>query len=354
MCMKRIIFFLLFFFLAVACSGELSPEKPDGGDTVQVDLSFQTPGIMTKSAGSSGENRINNVTLLVFNSAGDRVVYQKSKSLVFQDLSLPGKKSIKIYAIINSSYNFEAVTQLKGFKATLSQFSSNTARNFEMVGSVDTTLMTDCSLSIPINRIAAKIRIESVKMHDTFCCNPDACPQNGAHIISAVGLMNVAASYPYSPEGTVPETFIEMPINNPLTYYTMSGYSSSESEKHGSEFHTYMVYDEPIELYCYPNPSQTKKTMLVIFVSGSYLIPGTSGYFVRYCDHLYSIQLPELSPNTFYDIKELKIENSTFDKNPFESDRHMDLRAEYSMEVKSLSDGAVLERVMKKEVAYAF
>lgn len=342
-------------FFAIACSGDrLSPEPLDDDGTVQVNLSFKSPGVATKGAATLGENKINKVTLLVFDNTGKRVVYQKFTSPVIGDITLPGKKRIDIYAIANSSYDFAPVTELKGFKETYSQFTSNSPDNFEMLGHVDTTLTKDGNLSIHLKRLASKIRFSTIKIHQLECCNTAACTNSTTHSIDEIYLTNVAATFPYSFEPSVPQSFLSVNKKNPLTYLQYSGSYSYAYETRENKRHTYFLYDTPMEFYCYPNPSSSTKTRVVLYVKGMKSYQTSTGEWrINFCNHYYSIKLPEMEPNTLYDIKELRIENSSFDKNANASnDRDIYFDLSYSMDVISLLDGKVLETIEGKGVKY--
>lgn len=349
--MEKIFFFLTAICFAVACSGDgMSPEVPESGDTVFVDFSLQSSLPLTKGGADNGEAKVNNVSLLVFNSDGTRVGYEKFNSMSGWNLYLPGKKNIRIYAVVNSSYDFEKVTSLSAFKKVSSQFSSNNLQNFEMVGCVDTVLNSDCSLVIPVRRLAAKLHIESIRINNAVNSASSSPGEKVEwHTLTAVYIMNAASTYPYSLERATSSRFISKDENNPLLYHVMeSGYSYTND---GGQM--YDTYDEPVDFYFYPNTSRTNLTSLVLYLEGTSLVESGGGFYVMPCSHYYYIRLPELLPNTMYDIRHLTVDNVEFDSSPSSSGRSLDLKVEYSMDIMDISDGRVLGTVRKKEVAYA-
>lgn len=349
--MRKVFFFLTAILLTAACSGDaLSPEAPAAEETVLVDLALESAALQTKGDADNGESRVNNVTLLVFDSGGNRLVYDKFNGTLASNLCLPSKKNIKFYAIVNSSYNFDNVLTYTNFKEIVSQYSSNAVNNFEMVGSVDTTLQSDCSLSIPVARLATKFHIGSIKINNAV--NSSASAPNEQvewHTLKDVYIMNAASTYPYSLERTTSGGFISKDENNPLIYHVME--SSYKNVREGGK--TYNMYDEPMDFYFYPNTSRTTLTYLVLYLKGTSLFPTSNGgFYVMPCSHYYYIRLPELLPNTMYDICQLTVDNVKFDDGP-SSKRSLDLKVEYSMNIIDISDGRVLDTVRKMEVAYA-
>lgn len=348
--MKKVFFFLTAIVLTAACSGDaLSPDAPAAEETVLVDLALESAVLQTKGGADYGENRVNNVTLLAFDSGGNRLVYEKFNGTTASNLCLPGKKNIKIYAIVNSTYDFDKILTYTNFKKAVSPFASNVAGNFEMVGRVDTTFLSDCSLTIPVGRLATKFHIGSIRINNAVN-SASSSPNEKVewHTLNTVYIMNAASTYPYSLERATSSRFISKDENNPLLYHVMeSGY---ENISEGG--HWYNTYDEPMDFYFYPNTSKTTLTRLVLYLEGTSLIESDGGFYVLPCSHYYYIRLPELLPNTMYDIRQLTVENVEFDANS-SSKRSLDLKVEYSMDIMDISDGRVLGTVRKKEVAYA-
>ena len=355
--MKNYLLFLAAIALAVSCSGDnLTLEVPEEGESVLVDLSLEPSIPLTKSEGNNGEKMVNNVTILAFDSGGARLVYEKFKSTSIQNLYLPGKKNIRIYAIVNSPYKFENILDYSSFKTALSQFRYNTMRNFEMVGFVDTTLVSDCSLSIPVNRLASKLHIESIRINrNVGSPATKSIPTVEYRTLKAVYIMNVASTYPYSLERSTTTRFISMDESNPMIYHPMESSYTDSFEDFEDGRHRYYTYDEAMDFYLYPNTSESSVTRLVLYFEGTTLTAAEGGgYYVESSTDYYYIKLPELRPNTMYSISQLTIENPEYDTSPSSSDRQLDLRAEYSIDVMSASDDKVMESISKKEVAYAF
>lgn len=349
--MKKVFFFLAAIVLTAACSGDaLSPEKRASGETVMVDLSLEPVVQQTKSTADVDENRVNNVTLLVFDGGGNRLVYEKFNNNTAYNICLPGKKNIKIYAVVNSSYQFDNVLDYASFRTTLSQFQNNTMSNFEMVGFIDTALVTDCSLSMPVNRLASKLHIESIRINSNLKA-PSTKSTLVYFSLKSVYIMNAASTYPYSLERSTTAQFISKDEDNPMIYHPMK--SSYTWTSDGG--YSYYTYNEAMDFYLYPNTSDYSASSLVLYIEVETLTSAIGGgYYSDTKKYQYNIRLPELRPNTMYNIRQLTIKNPGKDPSLSFPDNNLNMMAEYSIEVKGLSDGKVLESINKKEVAYAF
>jgi hypothetical protein len=164
--MKRtLIFAAPAAMLITACDEPVSPEPENVSGLVKLNLSLSAGE--TKSVGTDDENKVDNVQVYIFDDDGSIeayrfVRYMNQTVLSSASTSLectPGPK--KIVAIVNAP-EMPDVKSYDDMKSRTSRLADNGKRSLHMVGEVSENIEAEANVTIPVSRIAAKIRIASI------------------------------------------------------------------------------------------------------------------------------------------------------------------------------------------------
>lgn len=164
--MKRNLYFAaLAAVLFASCDKPAANAPDDLSELVRLDLSF-TSG-QTKSVGTNDENTINSVQVYVFDSKGAIEAYnmeQFSNPVSVSSASTsvectPGTKTL--IALVNAP-QMNDISSLDNLKGKVSQLSDNGLRNLHMSGQVSKDITGETEVTIPVSRIAAKVRLASI------------------------------------------------------------------------------------------------------------------------------------------------------------------------------------------------
>lgn len=278
-----------FAYLAVlaGCSDRTSGTgiQPDGG----VKFTVTIPDVITKTAGvPSGENAINDLQILVFDSKGRLETYKRGSGNTMSMTCTTGEK--RIAAFVNSPGQ-TSVLRENELASLVTDLADNSTGGLVMAGETSVVLSASCNVNINVSRMAARVRISKIE-------NAMALAQHRKmqFEVKAVYLVNVAGDKAFFSD------------SEPAVWYNKSShdagapaflYDSVQSGKVAAGG----AYTGSHYFYCYPNHTATdtsdktwcaRKTRLVVEVA----LDGEIYY--------YPITLNAVEGNTTYSY-ELKI-----------------------------------------------
>lgn len=255
----------------------------------EVMLTVTVPCMLTKTSGApSGEDAVNDLQILVFDSKGKLETYKHGKGNSLSMTCTSGEK--RIAAFVNSG-SLTSVGSTVDLASAVTDLEDNASGGLVMSGETSVVLTASSNVSINVKRVAARVGISKIE-------NAMELEQhrNMSFEIKAVYMINVAgrkAFFSYS---------------EPDLWYNKEAYES------GSPAFLYdsvgarkvvagSAYTGSHYFYCYPNHTGTdvsggawcaRKTRLVVEVA----LDGTTYY--------YPVTLDDVESNTVYSY-ELKI-----------------------------------------------
>ena len=306
--MKKIIVLAAVAALALFTSCEQKMDIPSqaGAEKVILDINVVSGGQATKVTGNVNTSDTNNdtegetkiSTLQVFVFAGDvRDGYiAKNVTTSAQVECTAGTRDI--YCLINAPTSLNTVVSKSALLATVSTLVNN-SENFEMIGfKTNQTVGENSSISIPVNRLAAKIVVKNIE---------NALRAQGTITIKRVYITNVAGQINYGLDNIAPANG---------TWYNKGGYRSASGQHIGTFTQDINLNASVIAgakyttnhfFYAYPNNNAPagystnwapKRTMLVVQI--------------QYGGKLYDYPVDlgvDLESNKMYVINNLKLVN---------------------------------------------
>lgn len=290
--------------LFTSCDEKMDTPSQTGAEKVILDINIVPGGQNTKATGNVNTEATNNdtesetkiSTLQVFVFAGDvRDGYiSKNVTTSAQVECTAGKRDI--YCLINAPASLNTIVTKTALLAAVSTLTANTEK-FEMIGyKTDQTVSANSSITVPVNRLAAKIVVKSIE---------NALRAAGTMTIRRVYISNVAGQINYGLDTYAPANG---------TWFNKGGYQSSgglgvvthdiqmtANVNYGSKYTTNHYF------YAYPNNYAQadysanwvpKRTMLVVQI--------------QYGSKLYDYPVDlgvDLEPNKMYVINNLKLVN---------------------------------------------
>jgi hypothetical protein len=229
------------------------PETTEG--CVKLGLSFSSSE--TKAVGTSDENRISNVQVFVFDDGGDIEAYKQEKytnqtvlssAKTFVDCT-PGSKKIVVVA---NAPELSDVTSYDDLNGKTSFLADNGTRNFQMIGETDLEVVAATEITIPISRIAAKIKIASITNNMSLDYYKDM-----SFSITNIFMLNVVGTTGYLGDKT-PESWYNMMQreDNGSLRYMLDRNNSTPITVNYSETVTF-TQDQEHAYYVYPNSTET-------------------------------------------------------------------------------------------------
>lgn len=295
--MKRKLYLTAIALIAlVACNDRLSTEEEIPEGYAKLSLSFK--GGETKSVGTSNENRIANVQIFAFDDTGKLEVYKQEKyknQTVLSSTSsyifiTPGSK--KIVTIANApDLTVETYEELKG---KTSYLADNGTSALVMVGEAEADVEEGGTneVSIPIIRIASRIRITSITNNLNKHFNMYTLTITNVYLINAVGSTGYFEDQ--EPENWYNMMKWENKDDNVSRFLIKNSSFSSTTINNSSDLSSY-------PLYTYPNDTETNSydqetwcpryTRLVVEAS------------LNQSTYYYPISIPNIERNTAYDIE---------------------------------------------------
>jgi len=246
--MKRIIIIpmLAMAVYTVSCTKQESTHTPNNAESV---ISVSIEGASTTkgtSVGTSDEEGVKNLQILVFESDGSLSSYiDAGENKSVQVTTTDGKK--EIWALVNVS-SFKNVKTVDEVLKASTKMTDNAYGSFVMAGRIEETIKDGMSLVIPVTRITAKVMIK--KITSAFASAELASKD---FIIDAIYLLNVVGD---TSLGSVQDDY-EKP--QPSIWYSKlwpdatSAVSKFIYDSVGSKLAYGASYNVTHSFYCYPN-----------------------------------------------------------------------------------------------------
>lgn len=283
-----------------SCTVEDRYGLSDDVATYTLTVSVSRADIVTKRTPGT-DDTVNNVKIFVFDKKGQLIHLESSASNLIQDVELPGKQKLTIYAVVNSSDDFSNVKRLDDLLTKRSDATKNDRDNLVMVGNIETTLTKNATIAIPVKRIAAKVVIEQLEYVVPGCDNSDT------HYPTCIYLENVAADCPYSMVACTPSWCISSPFSCQISCYDGSITDFYYRMYKGEEWY---YLENPAVLYAYPSYRTYTgyQPGLVLRFWGAWVEEINPKEHVQHnCYHWISFRLPDLESNTLYRIPKISI-----------------------------------------------
>ncbi len=276
--------------------GAIDPENLQG--LVKLDLSLSSGE--TKSVGTDDENKITGVQVFVFDDNGDLETYKLEKYTTQTPISsaktfvdcTPGSK--KIVAVANAP-EIQDVKTYDELRSKTSFLSDNGTKRLQMIGETDMEVVTATEITVPISRIAAKIRIASIK-------NDMALEyyQKMAFSITNIFMLNVAGSTGYL-EDKEPESWYNMMKgeDNGTLRFLLDRNNSTPITVNYSETVTF-TQEQEHAYYVYPNSTETDSSDQETWCPRytRMVLEAKLGNDVYY----YPVSIPNIERNTAYEV----------------------------------------------------
>lgn len=270
----------------------------------RVTLSVGIKGNATKATvdGTAAENTVNSIQVFVFKLNEGSYVYEAYGTDTDASVDITVTTGTKqIVAIVNDATDYSAQTDRATILALANNFKDNGASSFRMAGTlVYKVTSSEHSASIPVNRTAARVRIQKIT-------NALGTHKDESVKINRVYLTNVAAYNDYTNVKAATNFYATTSVNSTLDLdgaavavaaekTAINGFTYSALDQAIGSTESY-EYDTPVVLYAYPNDGATATTRVVVemVVNSKY--------------YTYPIELATMAANTTYDIAELKLVN---------------------------------------------
>ena len=275
MCKKFYLAALLAALGLVGCN-EKNADLPNDGDGFsgeRVQLTVRIPQAGTKVTGPASDDAVGDIQVFVFNKNG---AYETSSFGDGASLSLTcttGEK--QIVALVNApkESGVKNIAELRARTADLADCSED---SIVMAGEVTKVLEASSTLTLSVERLAAKVAVDQVKTEFTL-------DQHKAldFKIRSIYLINVAGERAYLAGNTPDSWYNEGAYDDSNSLSFLHDDVNSDAIKNGSS------YDVEHYFYCYPNATATKTRLVVEALVGDYV-------------YYYPVTLDRVDPNTAY------------------------------------------------------
>lgn len=301
--MKKYLFLAAFAaasLLASCNNNELTPERSSAikGEKCLLDVSLGgTPVTRATGIKDSDEAKVNHWQIWVFNSDGSLDNYADiSDGSTSTTLAVTsGTKDIQV--VVNAPSSDAAILQGKSLAeigSYVSDLTDNSKGSYVMVGKTSETLPKTGTVTINVDRIAARVVIKKIT---------NALTSGQSMKVEALYVTNVAGDCPLGLSSSYSVS----------SWYNKEGYfEPADANKLSSDF----VIDSPAAtvdngasyttehmFYVYPNASAPKDGGTWSARASKFVLKVTVGSQVYY----YPVQLPEIKNNHSYEINELVI-----------------------------------------------
>ena len=276
--------------LLASCNKQESVPQPlERGEKAVLNVSI-SGGAQSKAI-VFDENKVNSLQVFVFN--GNMLdVYGSVNSAMNLTLNATvGDRTV--YALVNAP-DLSSISELDGLKAAISQLSDNAPNSFVMVGSDTPTLAQNSNITIVVNRLAARIRVQKVtrNLSSPGLASLDASSFKLVRIYAADAVVknnySLTLAPPYSWKnstlgGSTIDASDELLLRKPSSLATIAQNAS---------------YTEDLCVYVYPNLTEEDSdsahcTRLVVEC------------LIDRKFYTYPVSIPKIQANRSYDIKEL-------------------------------------------------
>ena len=202
--MKKIAFILagVLALSAVSCNKTSGVDEPAAAK-VKLSVGITTPATratgVTAQAGrndSSDEAKVNTLQVFVFN--GDALDGYGSSTGSMEATVSCTAGSRDIYALVNAPSSLNSITSKAALLASVSTLVED-PDNFEMIGSKTETLQFDGKVTIPVDRLAARIVIRKITNGFDNDAQANDFKLESIYITNATGDVNYGLSSDYAP-----------------------------------------------------------------------------------------------------------------------------------------------------------
>lgn len=271
--MLKKMFIAAFAALAILGCNEKDVEMADVRGDEKIQLTVTLPGVVTKVTGAPSDDQVNDVQIFVFDKNG---IYEASTHSSSSTLSLTcttGEK--QVVALVNAPLE-SSVNNIAELRSRTAGLADCSADNIVMSGETVATLTASTTISMQVERLAAKVSVASVSTDFELDAHKGLSFE-----IKSIYLVNVAGDRAYLSD------------NTPATWYNKSMYIEGTSLEflHDAVSDGSLAdgetYDTVHFFYCYPNTTSTKTRLVV---------EAEVGGFTYY----YPVTLDTVSPNTSY------------------------------------------------------
>ena len=280
-----------------SCTESLIPVK-DSDVTLTVGIKSSIASTKATVAGTTDENKVNNIQVFVFKVNGGTYVFEAAARAASSAVDITvttGQKDVII--LVNEPMDYTGVTDRAALLGKVSSLANNSPASFVMFGETQSTVTTTVhTLNIPVDRLASRVRIEkitnslrngnadkSVKVSRVFLVNAGAGSSYSSSLSGFYATAGINAALDLN--GTAVSGASEKAAVNSLIYKNVNSSVLAEGAS----------YSNPVSLYAYPNDKSVKPSLLVVEME----IAGR--YFT------YPVELPAMPGNSTLEVSELVI-----------------------------------------------
>lgn len=262
-------------FAALALTGcnENGAELQDVPSGEKIQLTVNVPEGSTKVTGTPADAKVNDVQVFVFDRYG---VYETSSRASGSSLSLTCTSGEKqIMALVNAPQE-TGVSEISELRSRISELKDCTAESIVMSGEITKTLTASSSITMQVERIAARVAISRIKL-DFEQEQHRQLPFS----VKAIYLINVAGDRVYLGSGTPSVWF------NKAKYIAQTSPDFLYDAVTAGDIANGSTYSKEHFFYCYPNVTATKTRLVVETEIGGHT-------------YYYPLTLDEVEANTAY------------------------------------------------------
>ena len=277
------------------CPGEQDQTQQE--EKARVSMSVES-GFRTKATSSSDASvstAAGNIQVLAFSTDGKLLAYGRNTSgsgNVSMELPL---RELEFQAVVNCPYDLSGVSTKSALLGKTSNLKDNTPSKIQMRGSLRKTITGSTSLSIPVDRLAARVDLESI----TAAFTSDAHKAMD-FTVDDIFLENVVGSCTLGGTALTGGTWYNrMKLEGGEADHLLHDVVGRKIQTGGRA----TPYSTVHSFWCYPNPSADSQ-------SGSWgarytrlTVKATLGGTVYW----YPINIPSPQANTLYKVTNLKI-----------------------------------------------
>ena len=262
-------------FAVVGCSEmkENLAGDPGMAKEEKVQLTVRIPQVSTKVTGSSNDDAIGGIQVFVFNKNGEYETSSFGNGAALSLTCTTGEK--QIVALVNAPQE-TGVNNITELRARTSDLADCSEGSIVMAGEITKVLEASSTVTMAVERLAAKVAVSQVKTDFTLEQHRDL-----KFDIKAIYLVNAAGQKSYLVD------------NTPSKWYNLGSYDASTApaflydEVTSGVIENGSSYDTEHYFYCYPNATTTKTRLVVEAKVGDYL-------------YYYPLTLDSVDPNTAY------------------------------------------------------
>lgn len=274
MCKRLYLAAFLAAFGLVGCNeknDDLSVDAMSSAEKIQ--LTVKLPVTATRVTGPASDDQVGDIQVFVFDRNG---VYETSSSGGGSTLSLTcttGEK--QIVALVNApkESGVKNISELRARTADLTDCAEN---SIVMAGEVTKVLEASTTLTMTVERIAAKVAVDKVTTNFTLDQHKELDFK-----IKSIYLINVAGERAYLADNTPSSWYNEGEHVAATAPSFLHDDVASGTIANGSSYLTEHYF------YCYPNATATKTRLVVEAQVGNYI-------------YYYPVTLEKVDPNTAY------------------------------------------------------